>query len=111
MKKGSCLVNIGRGGLVDNNALAQALESGETIASAGMDVTNPEPLPMGHPLRQSKRCTILPHRGSAAKYSRDAMAEKTVKHCCSGCRAGEAAKPVTSLSESLRLSLKYIPNP
>jgi phosphoglycerate dehydrogenase-like enzyme len=74
---------MGRGPLVDCEALAEAMASGH-VASAGLDITEPEPLPPSHPLLSQPRCTILPHRGSAAKYSRDAMASKTVKHLLLG---------------------------
>ena len=49
MKPSGRLVNIARGGLVDTDALVDALRTGE-IAGAGLDVTDPEPLPDGHPL-------------------------------------------------------------
>ena len=49
MKESAYLVNIARGGLVDTDALVDALRNG-AIAGAGLDVTDPEPLPDGHPL-------------------------------------------------------------
>jgi phosphoglycerate dehydrogenase-like enzyme len=54
------LVNVGRGALVDTDALVSALARGQ-IAGAALDVTDPEPLPPGHPLWAEPRCLITPH--------------------------------------------------
>ena len=53
-------MNVGRGRLVDTDALVAALDSG-AIAGAALDVTDPEPLPDGHPLWAQPRCIITPH--------------------------------------------------
>lgn len=71
MKPHSLLINVSRGGLVDSNALAEALRGG-VIAAAGLDVTNPEPLPARHPLRSLPQCMITPH---FAYRSREALTE------------------------------------
>ncbi|WP_282851479.1 D-isomer specific 2-hydroxyacid dehydrogenase family protein [Gulosibacter sediminis] len=60
MKPTSVLVNIGRGPLVDTEALDAALDA-EEIYGAALDVTDPEPLPEGHPLWSNDRCLITPH--------------------------------------------------
>lgn len=60
MKSSAVLVNIGRGPLIDTSALVAALDSGQ-IYGAGLDVTDPEPLPDDHPLWQHERCIITPH--------------------------------------------------
>ena len=62
MKTNAVFVNIGRGSLVDHHALAGALQRGE-IGSAGLDVTEPEPLPRDHPLLSLDNVIITPHRG------------------------------------------------
>ena len=62
MKPSAFLVNIARGGLVDQDALAAALADG-TIAGAGLDVTDPEPLPDGHPFWNTPNLIISPHLG------------------------------------------------
>lgn len=54
------IVNVGRGPLVDTDALAHALAAGE-IGGAALDVTEPEPLPDGHPLWHEPRALITPH--------------------------------------------------
>jgi phosphoglycerate dehydrogenase-like enzyme len=60
VKPGAILVNIGRGGTIDHEALLEALEDGR-LAGAGLDVTEPEPLPEGHPLWKAPNIIITPH--------------------------------------------------
>lgn len=70
MKSTAVLVNIGRGTIVDSDALAEALRRG-TIWGAGLDVVEGEPrIGAEHPLVQEPRCVILPHIGSATTPSR-----------------------------------------
>ena len=61
MKDGSLLVNVARGPIVDTNALLTELNSGRIFAA--LDVTDPEPLPKGHPLWKAKNLLIVPHVG------------------------------------------------
>ena len=74
MKPGAIFVNGSRGGIVDEDALLAALDSGR-LRAAGLDVFAVEPLPMDSPLRQHPRVTALPHVGSATHETRYAMAE------------------------------------
>jgi phosphoglycerate dehydrogenase-like enzyme len=60
MRPGSWLINVARGRHVQTDALVAALDKG-TIGGAGLDVTDPEPLPDGHPLWGHPRCIITPH--------------------------------------------------
>ena len=60
MKKGSMLLNVGRGNAVDCAALADALKNGP-LGTASVDVTDPEPLPADHPLWDCENCLITPH--------------------------------------------------
>ena len=60
MRETAFFINIGRGGTVDTGALVAALENG-VIAGAGLDVTDPEPLPEGHALWQAPNLVITPH--------------------------------------------------
>jgi glyoxylate reductase len=73
MKKSAVLINASRGPVVDTDALVTALESGEIFA-AGLDVTDPEPLPADHPLVHLPNCIVVPHIASATFTTRDAMA-------------------------------------
>ncbi|MEU2926588.1 2-hydroxyacid dehydrogenase [Streptomyces sp. NPDC007251] len=61
MKDGALLVNVARGPVVDTKALLAELESGRITAA--LDVTDPEPLPPGHPLWQAPGVLISPHVG------------------------------------------------
>ena len=60
MTRASGFVKVGRGSAVDTDALAAALQAGRPGAAA-LDVTEPEPLPAGHPLRQCPNAFITPH--------------------------------------------------
>lgn len=80
MKKTAILINTGRGGVIDHDALTEALRNGD-ITAAGLDVTEPEPLPQSHPLVSLPNCVILPHMGSNTWDSRNAMAEIAARNC------------------------------
>jgi phosphoglycerate dehydrogenase-like enzyme len=60
MKQGSYFICVSRGGLYDLNSLVKALDS-KRLAGAGVDVTDPEPLPKGHPLWKFNNAIITPH--------------------------------------------------
>ena len=60
MKDGAILLNVGRGMIVDTDVLCAALENGK-LAGAGVDVTDPEPLPADHPLWKMENAVITPH--------------------------------------------------
>lgn len=64
MKPGAVFINTARGGLVDQDALLDALEGGR-LFGAGLDVTSPEPLPIGHPLLGRDDVVVTPHIASA----------------------------------------------
>ena len=73
MKKTAILVNIGRGGLVDEEALVRALQEG-TIAGAGLDVFETEPLPEDSPLWEMENVIITPHMaGDTPHYDERAL--------------------------------------
>ena len=72
MRQGALLVNAARGGVVDTDALVAALHTGRIRAA--IDVTDPEPLPAGHPLWSAPNILITPHvAGSTPEFSRRAM--------------------------------------
>lgn len=73
MKSTATLVNISRGPTVDTDALVEALREGE-IGAAGLDVTDPEPLPGDHPLATLPNAFVIPHLGSSTARTRIAMA-------------------------------------
>ena len=77
MKKGSYFIAVSRGGIYDLNALVKALDS-KQLAGAGVDVTDPEPLPKGHPLWKFDNAIITPH--IAGRSDKDARRmDETIK--------------------------------
>ena len=83
MKPTANLVNVSRGPVVDTDALLEALVSG-SIRCAGLDVTDPEPLPADHPLVSLPNCTIVPHIGSSTWRTRVAMADLAADNLIAG---------------------------
>jgi glyoxylate reductase len=77
MKPTAILVNTARGPIVDQDALADALREGR-LAGAGLDVTDPEPLPPDHALYEMPNLLVVPHIGSATTTARAAMADRAV---------------------------------
>jgi lactate dehydrogenase-like 2-hydroxyacid dehydrogenase len=85
MKPGAILINTARGPVVETDALIAALQSGQ-IRAAGLDVTDPEPLPPDHVLWSLDNCVIAPHIGSATENTRRKMAELAVANLLAGLR-------------------------
>lgn len=86
MKQSACLINVGRGGTVDEAALYEALKNRE-IWAAGLDVFETEPLPLDNPLLTLPNFTALPHIGSAGEKTRHemmAMNAEAIASCLSG---------------------------
>lgn len=79
MKPTATLVNASRGQVVDTDALVRALTD-RRIAAAGLDVTDPEPMPPEHPLVSLPNCFIVPHIGSATVRTRILMAERAAEN-------------------------------
>ena len=75
MKANAALINIARGALVDQEALLASLNSGH-LAGAGIDVTDPEPLPDGHPLWQAPRCIVTGHTADTPEMTEPLLAER-----------------------------------
>ncbi|MGE8319790.1 MAG: 2-hydroxyacid dehydrogenase [Comamonas sp.] len=90
MRPGAFFINGSRGGIVDEAALLRALDSGR-LRGAGLDVFEPEPLPLDSPLRTHPRVTPLPHAGSATHETRRAMAEMAVDNLLAALRGEQAA--------------------
>ncbi len=70
MKKGVRIINTARGGIVDEEALVRALESGK-VASAGLDVFSSEPVPADFPLAKFQNVIMTPHLGAATAEGQD----------------------------------------
>ncbi|MGB6406121.1 MAG: D-glycerate dehydrogenase [Planococcus donghaensis] len=69
MKESACLINVARGGIIDEMALYEALKE-KQIWGAGLDVFEQEPVPTDHPLLTLPNVTVLPHIGSATVQTR-----------------------------------------
>lgn len=93
MKANALLINTGRGPLIDDAALASALNDG-LIAGAGLDVLSAEPPPGGNPLFTAKNCLITPHIAWASRESRARLIQITADNLL----AWQAGKPQNVVS-------------
>lgn len=83
MRRDAVLINTARGPVVDQAALVEALRNG-TIAAAGLDVAEVEPVPLDDPLLGLPNCLVLPHIGSATVATRVKMAELAIANLVVG---------------------------
>jgi D-3-phosphoglycerate dehydrogenase / 2-oxoglutarate reductase len=79
MKPGAYLVNCARGTLVDQDALVQALDR-RHLAGAALDVTDPEPLPAGHPLLEHDDVIVTPHVASSTSAGKRRLYEHAIEN-------------------------------
>ena len=93
MRSTAVLVNTSRGPVVDPDALEAALRNGEIFA-AGLDVTDPEPLPVDHPLVARSNCVVVPHIASASRVTRDRMADMAAANLLAGLRNERLPNPI-----------------
>ena len=93
MKNTAVLVNSSRGPVVDPDALYEALRDGE-IDSAGLDVTEPEPLPADHRLLTLENCLVVPHIASASYETRAAMSQLAAENIVAVLSGKKPATPV-----------------
>jgi glyoxylate reductase len=83
MRRGAVLVNTARGGIVDEVAVAQRLESGD-LAAAAFDVFEDEPVTPDNPLLTAPNTVLTPHVGSATIATRVRMADLCVENLLAG---------------------------
>lgn len=95
MKDGAILVNIARGPLVDTDAVVDALRSGKLLG-AGLDVTDPEPLPEGHPLWELDNALITPHVADTIEMIRPLLAARLTRNL----KAYAAGEPLEGLVDT-----------
>ena len=83
MKPSAILINTARGPIVDQKALFEAVRDG-VIGGAGLDVTDPEPIPLDDPILTLPNITVVPHIGSASQRTRDKMARMAAENLLAG---------------------------
>ena len=93
MKPTAVLVNTARGPVVDQAALATALQDG-TIAAAALDVTDPEPIRTDDPLLTLENCIVVPHIASASRVTRGKMAAMAAANVLAGIRGERLPTPI-----------------
>ena len=94
LKKGSILVNVGRGDFIDCDALARVLSDGH-LRGAALDVTDPEPLPLKHALWRNQRCLITPHSAGGAFGKCDKTEDLIAEICCDNLRRYRVGEELT----------------
>jgi len=93
MRPTAIVINTARGPIVDQTALAEALQGGR-LGAAALDVTVPEPLPPDHPLLGAPNLLVLPHLGSATTVTRARMADLAVDNVLAGLAGKSLPNPV-----------------
>jgi D-3-phosphoglycerate dehydrogenase len=93
---GACVINVARGGLIDEQALIRALESGR-LGGAALDVANAEPITADDPLLSAPNVLVTPH---AAWYSKEAVAELREKAAAEVARVLEGGLPLTPVNQT-----------
>ena len=79
MRRHALLINVTRGHIVFGEDLLTALDEG-LIGGAGLDVTDPEPLPAGHPLWSIPNCVITPHIGNTQEMARPLLSARITEN-------------------------------
>ena len=99
MKPGAILSTPAAAPLVDQAALRRALHDGH-LGGAGLDVTDPEPLPPDDPLLDAPNLLVLPHIGSATYAARDAMADLAADNLDAALSGGPMPNPAPTLGRA-----------
>ncbi|WP_210126166.1 D-glycerate dehydrogenase [Staphylococcus sp. GDY8P85P] len=95
MKNDAIFINIGRGAIVDEEALIDALNN-QDIGGCGLDVLREEPIQLDHPLLKMPNAIILPHIGSASVATRDHMIQLCVDNIAAILKGEAPLTPVTN---------------
>jgi glyoxylate/hydroxypyruvate reductase len=95
LPKGACIINPGRGPLIDDAALISALDSGQ-VAHATLDVFRVEPLPQDHPFWRHPKVTVTPHIAAATRPITSA------REIAENIKRGEAGQPFLNLVDRER---------
>ena len=97
MRPHAILINVTRGAIVDGEALVEALQAGQ-IGGAGLDVTQPEPLPPEHPLWRLPNVVITPHAAGGSPLRQD----RVVDQFCSNLRNFRAGAPLDGVIDKTK---------
>lgn len=97
MRRGALLVNVGRGDLVEPQALVAALESGQ-LGAAALDVFDPEPLPADHALRRLQNVIVAPHIASVSPTAVKALREGAARRAVAAAKGDLPANVVNGVS-------------
>ncbi|MBI3965390.1 MAG: D-2-hydroxyacid dehydrogenase [Chloroflexi bacterium] len=92
MKRNAILINVTRGEIIDGEALLEAINEG-VIWGAGIDVTDPEPLPDGHPLWSHPRVIVTPHTAGGSPR----RADRVIDTLCENLRRLRAGQPLVAV--------------
>lgn len=95
MKNDAIFINVGRGAIVDEDALIDALDNHE-IGGCGLDVLREEPIKLDHPLLKMENAVILPHIGSASVATRDRMIQLCVDNIAAILKGAKPLTPITN---------------
>ena len=106
MKSSAYLINTSRGGTVDTEALVDALQEG-SLAGAGLDVVDPEPLPTGHPLLAMENVVITPHLGGIVSEFQPLIQRASIRE---GLAALEGRRPHHLVNRTFGQSFWLGPN-
>jgi D-3-phosphoglycerate dehydrogenase len=110
MKDGVRIVNCARGGLVDEQALYQAIKSGK-VAGAALDVFEQEPVPADHPLLTLDEVIVTPHLGASTTEAQESVAvvvsEQVANYLLTGAIAGAVNVPAVS-AEAMETMRPYL---
>jgi D-3-phosphoglycerate dehydrogenase / 2-oxoglutarate reductase len=107
-KAGVRIINCARGGLIDEVALLQNLESGH-VAGAGLDVFENEPLPANHPLLHHQNVVTTPHLGASTAEAQEKVAVRVAEQIAAFLNEGVVRNAVNSFSVSAADSARLNP--
>ena len=96
LRPDALLINVGRGNLIDCEALAEQLTAGR-LGGAALDVTDPEPLPPDHPLWRCPDAIITPHITGGSFGHLEATSDRICEICCENLRRYAAGQPLINL--------------
>ena len=96
------VVNVGRGSFLDADALARELQSGH-LFGAGLDVTEPEPLPAEHPLWNLQNCILTPHVAGVSFGHLPQTEERIWRICAENLERYAAGEPLRNLVREIPL--------